>query len=68
MDLEKIKQASRQTGMQAGRSEADRQAGRKAGRQAISFVSNTAVAAGSSSSITAVAANFRFMTLCPSLI
>ena len=57
MDVDKSsKQADRQACRQAG----PRQTGRKEGRQAVSLVSNTAVAAGSNSSNTAVAANFRF--------
>ena len=61
MDVDKSsKQADRQACRQAG----PRQRGRKEGRQAVSLGSNTAVAAGSNSSNTAVgdvAANFRFI-------
>ena len=46
---------------QASRQAGPRLAGRQVGRQADSLVSNTVVAAGSDNSITAVAANFRFI-------
>ena len=63
MDVDKSsKQADRQACRQAG----PRQTGRKKGRQVVGLVSNTAVAAGSNSSntaVAAVAANFRFINL-----
>ena len=53
MDVDK---SSKQADIQAYRQAGPRQTGRKEGRRAVSLVSNTAVAAGSSSSNTAVAA------------